>query len=270
EVNPDYAGPLTPANDGLEFVFYQDQETAYNDLLSDGLDVIDQDPPSALSSFEDDLGERAINEPVAVHDTITIHMAHQLFSGQNGALRRQAISHAINREEICEAIYAGTREPMTDFTTPVMNGYSESIAGNEVLEFDEAKAQQLWEQAEEIEPFEGPFTIAYNADGGHQEWVDAVANSIRNTLGIEASGDSYPDFKSLRDEVTDRTIEGAFRTGWQSDYPSMFNFLSALYTSSSAEGRGSNDGDYMNPEFDEALGAALSATEEEESFELGQ
>ena len=65
-------------------------------------------------------------------------------------------------------------------------------------------------------------------------------------------------------------MEGAFRTGWQSDYPSMFNFLSALYTSAAAEGRGSNDGDYMNPEFDEALGEALSATEEEESFSLGQ
>src|SRR5690625_6525122 len=65
-------------------------------------------------------------------------------------------------------------------------------------------------------------------------------------------------------------MEGAFRTGWQSDYPSMFNFLSALYTTASAEGRGSNDGDYMNPEFDEALGEALSATEDEESFSLGQ
>src|SRR5690625_2131611 len=126
-----------------------------------------------------------------------------------------------------------------------MNGYSDSIPGNEVLEFDEAKAKELWEQAEEIQPFEGAFTISYNADGGHQEWVDALANSVSNVLGIEASGNSYPDFKSLRDEVTDRTMEGAFRTGWQSDYPSMFNFLSALYTTASAEGRGSNDGDYM-------------------------
>jgi len=270
EVNPDYAGPRTPANDGLEFVFYQDQETAYNDLLSGGLDVIDQIPPSALSSFESELGDRAINQPVAVNDTITIHMEDPNFSGEAGTLRRQAISHAINRAEICEQIFAGTREPMTDFTTPVMNGYSDSIPGNEVLEFDEAKAKELWEQAEEIQPFEGAFTISYNADGGHQEWVDALANSVSNVLGIEASGNSYPDFKSLRDEVTDRTMEGAFRTGWQSDYPSMFNFLSALYTTASAEGRGSNDGDYMNPEFDEALGEALSATEDEESFSLGQ
>lgn len=270
EVNPDYTGPRTPANDGLEFVFYQDQETAYNDLLSGGLDVIDAIPPSALASFETELEDRAVNQPVAVNDTITIHVDDPNFSGEAGALRRRAISHAINRAEICEAIFASTRSPATDFTTPVMNGYSESIAGNEVLEFDEAKANELWEEAEAIQPFEGAFTIAYNADGGHQEWVEAVTNSVSNALGIEASGNSYPDFKSLRDDVTNRTMEGAFRTGWQSDYPSMFNFLSALYTSAAAEGRGSNDGDYMNPEFDEALGDALSATEEEESFSLGQ
>ena len=270
EVNPDYSGPRTPANDGLEFVFYQDQETAYNDLLSGGLDVIDAIPPSALASFETELEDRAVNQPVAVNDTITIHVDDPNFSGEAGALRRRAISHAINRAEICEAIFASTRSPATDFTTPVMNGYSETIAGNEVLEFDEARAKELWEEAEAIQPFEGAFTIAYNADGGHQEWVEAVTNSVSNVLGIDASGNSYPDFKSLRDDVTNRTIEGAFRTGWQSDYPSMFNFLSALYTSAAAEGRGSNDGDYMNPEFDEALGEALSATEEEESFSLGQ
>lgn len=152
----------------------------------------------------------------------------------------------------------------------MVNGYSETIPGNEVLEFDEARAQELWAEAEGIKPFEGAFTLAYNADGGHQEWVDAVCNSVRNVLEIEAEGTSYPDFKSLRDDVTNRTIEGAFRTGWQADYPSMYNFLGALYTSSAAEGRGSNDGDYMNPEFDEALLAGLSTTDEEESYTLGQ
>lgn len=270
EVNPDYNGPRKPENGGLDFVFYQDQETAYNDLLSGGLDVIDAIPPSALSSFESELGERAVNQPAAGNATITIHVDDPNFSGEAGTLRRKAISRAINRPEICEAIYGGTRTAATDFTTPVVNGYSDSIPGNEVLEFDEAEAKKLWDEAEAIQPFEGSFSLSYNADGGHQEWVDAVCNSIRNVLGIEAAGNSYPDFKSLRDDVTARTIEGAFRTGWQADYPSMYNFLGPLYTSAAADGQGSNDADYKNPEFDEALLAGLSATDEEESYTLGQ
>ena len=41
-------------------------------------------------------------------------------------------------------------------------------------------------QADAIAPWSGAFQISYNADGGHQTWVDAVTNSIKNTLGIEA------------------------------------------------------------------------------------
>ena len=48
--------------------------------------------------------------------------------------------------------------------------------------------------------------IAYNADGGHQEWVDAVANSLKNTLGIDAVGAPQPTFATLRTQITDRTI----------------------------------------------------------------
>ncbi|MGP9537645.1 peptide ABC transporter substrate-binding protein [Brachybacterium sp. AOP43-C2-M15] len=270
EANPDYPGPRKPANSGLDFIFYQDQETAYNDLLSGGVDVIDYMAPSALGSFEDELGERAINQPAAGDWTFTIHMDDPDFTGEAGRLRRQAISMAIDRQQISDAIYAGTREPATDFTTPSVNGFSDDIPGGEVLTFDEERAKELWAEAEEMEPFTGPFTLAYNADGGHQDWVDAVCNSLRNVLGIEASGNSYPDLKSLRDEVTARTITGAFRTGWQADYPSMYNFLTALFSSAAAEGRGSNDGDYMNPEFDDLLQQGLSTTDEEESYSLAR
>src|SRR5699024_1613267 len=227
-------------------------ENADNELRAGGVDVLAYLGPSALGSFESELGERAINQPAAGDWTFTIHMEDPDFSGEAGRLRRQAISMAIDRQEISEAIYAGTRPPATDFTTPVVNGFSEDIPGSEVLTFDEERAKELWDEAEEMQPFEGPFTLAYNADGGHQEWVDAVCNSLRNVLGIEASGNSYPDLKSLRDDVTSRTIEGAFRTGWQADYPSMYNFLSALYTSAAAERRRSNDGDDMNTEFDDS------------------
>jgi len=40
--------------------------------------------------------------------------------------------------------------------------------------------------------------------------------------------------------VTNRTITTAFRTGWQADYPGLYNFLAPLYQT----GASSNDGDY--------------------------
>lgn len=270
EVNPDYQGPRAPQNDGVRFTFYQDIETGYNDLLSGGLDVIDSIPASRLTSFEQELGERAVNQPAAIFQSFTIHVEDPNFSGEAGNLRRQALSKAINRQEICDTIFQGTSSPATDFSTPVVNGYSDSIPGSEVLDFDAEGAKALWEEAEGMQPFEGPFTLAYNADGDHATWTEAVTNQLLNNLGIEATGQSYPTFSALRDEVGNRTITGGFRSGWQADYPSVFNFLGPLYGSAAAEGRGSNDADYMNEEFDQLLADGLSATDEETAFAKAQ
>ncbi|WP_375544076.1 peptide ABC transporter substrate-binding protein [Corynebacterium sanguinis] len=255
--NEEYTGDRAAQNDGVNFVFYAQQDAAYADLLAGNLDVLDAVPDSAFSTFQDELGERAVNQPAAVFQSFTIPEKLEHFSGEEGELRRAALSRAINREEITDTIFQGTRTPATDFTSPVIPGHSDSLEGAEVLTYDPEEAKRLWAEADAISPFAGQFTISYNADGGHQAWVDAVANSIRNTLGIDAVGNAYPDFKSLRDDVTNRTISGAFRTGWQADYPSLGNFLGPLY----GTGAGSNDGDYSNPEFDKLLDEAANSAD---------
>lgn len=248
-VNEDYSGPRTPKNDGLDIIFYASQDAAYADLLSNNLDVIDAIPDAAMSTYNDDLGDRAVNQPAAIFQSFTIpeRLAH--FSGEEGKLRRAALSMAINRAEITDVIFDGTRTPASDFTSPVIAGWTDSLKGAEVLEYNPEEAKKLWAQADAIAPWDGAFQIAYNADGGHQSWVDAVTNSIKNTLGIDASGAPYPTFAEARTLITDRSIQTAFRTGWQADYPGLFNFLGPLY----ATGAGSNDGDYSNPEFDALL-----------------
>ncbi|MFE1644677.1 ABC transporter substrate-binding protein [Microbacterium sp. P01] len=257
--NDDYTGGRAPQNAGLDIVFYATQDAAYADLLGGNVDVIDGVPPSALATFESDLGDRAVNQPAAVFQSFTIPARLAHFSGEEGQLRRQAISMAINREEITQTIFQGTRTPASDFTSPVIAGWSDSLEGAGVLEYNEDEAKKLWAEADAISPWDGTFQIAYNSDGGHQTWVDAVTNSIKNTLGIEASGAPYVDFASLRTEITGRTISTAFRTGWQADYPGLYNFLGPLY----ATNAGSNDGDYSNPEFDDLLTSGISATDAE-------
>jgi ABC-type oligopeptide transport system, periplasmic component len=262
--NESYSGGRAPQNGGVDFVFYSELDPAYNDLLAGNLDVQEELPESVLETFQDDLTDRAINVPTALNQTITIPSRLPHFDGEEGQLRRAAISHAINREEITSMIFADTRTPATEFSSPVVAGYSADIEGNEVLNFDAAKAKELWEEADKISPWDGKFEIGYNSDGPHQTWVDAVANQIKNNLGIEAVGRPYPDFKSLRDEVTNRTITSAFRTGWQGDYPSAYNFLAPLFMT----GAGSNDGDYSNPDFDKLMVDAAAAGSVDESIEL--
>jgi oligopeptide transport system substrate-binding protein len=262
--NPTYTGPRKPQNGGLTLSFYQSEEAAYNDLLAGSLDVLDAVPPSALGTFQKDLGDRAVNQPAAIFQSFTIPEKLAHFGGAEGALRRQAISYAIDRPTITKAIFKGTRTPAKDFTSPTIAGFSGGVPGNEVLTFNAAKAKELWTQADAMSKFTGTFTLAYNSDGGHQSWVDAVCNNLKNALGIQAQGKPYPTFSALRKDVTARTITGSFRSGWQADYPGLYDFIQPLYYTKAS----SNDGDYSNPELDKKIDAAASAKTLNESNQL--
>lgn len=262
--NPEYKGDNVAKNGGVDVIFYSSLDAAYQDLLSGNLDVLDALPDSAFATYEADLSGRAVNQPAAIFQSFAIPFALEHFSGEEGNLRRQAISYAIDRDTITDTIFSGTRTPTKDFTSPVVDGYNDSLPGSEVLTYNADKAKELWAKADAISPWSGTFSIAYNSDGGHQAWVDAVTNSIKNTLGIDAVGAPYPDFKSLRTEVTNRTITSAFRTGWQADYPGKYNFLAPLY----GTGAGSNDTEYSSADFDALLKKASSATSTEESNKI--
>ncbi len=138
-----------------------------------------------------------MNQPAAANATITIPDRLPHFSGDEGKLRRAAISHAIDREEITDVIFNGTRTPAKDFTSPVIDGYSEDIPGSEVLEFDADPGEGPLGAGRRDRPWSGTFELAYNADGPNQGWVDAVANQLKNNLGIEAVGAPVPTFAEL-------------------------------------------------------------------------
>lgn len=264
--NDTYDGPRQPQNGGVDLVVYATQEAAYSDLLGDNLDVINPNvPPSALATYKDDLGDRAVDQGAAIWEGLTIPARLEHFGNdEEGLLRRQAISYAIDREQITDVIFEGTRTPAVDYTSPVIEGWSDSIPGSEVTHADADKAKDLWAQADAISPWSGTFTIAYNADGGHQPWVDAVANQLKNTLGIDAIGQSFPDLATLREEISNRTINAATRSGWQFDYPGAYNILGALFIT----GAGSNDGDYSNAEYDSLVQQGATAPSVEEGNAL--
>ncbi|OMC45967.1 ABC transporter substrate-binding protein [Mycobacterium sp. IS-1264] len=253
--NPDYHGNRKPRNNGLRFDFYANLDTAYADLLSGNLDVLDTIPPSALPIYKRDLGNNVTSGPVAVKHSLDTPLRLPHFGGEEGRLRRLALSAAVNRQQICQQIFLGTRTPSRDFTARSLPGFDPNLPGNEVLNFDPGRARQLWAQANAISQWSGQYVIAYNADAGNQEWVDAVANSIKNVLGIDAAGAPQPTFAGFRTQITNHSIATAFRAAWQGDYPSMIEFLAPLF----ATGAGSNDVGYSNPEFDAALAAAEAA-----------
>lgn len=263
--NEDYQGERTVQNGGVDLMAYTEEDTAYNDLLGGSLDMVTNVPSSSFATFEDELGERAVNQPSAVIQVINVPEYVKEFQGEAGTMRREAISMAIDRDQITETIYNGSRTPATDFTSPVIDGWTEDLPGNEVLKYDAAAAKQLWDEAESMDPVGDDFTlqIASNADSDHQTWVDAVCNNIRSALEIGCEFDPYPTFDEFLDARDNEGISGIFRGGWQADYPAMSNFLGPIY----GTGAGSNDMGYSNKEFDAKLKEGNGAESPEQAIE---
>lgn len=257
--NDKYSGPEKAKNGGVTFTIYASTDAAYTDVQSDNLDVLDQVPPSQLQNFKTDFAGRFVNQPYAGNATMTIPSYLPEFQGEAGQLRRQAISMAIDRQQIIDKIFYGNKKAAADFTSPVLDGYNANLAGSDVLKYNPTKAKELWAQADKISPWPASqvFTITSNIDGaGNKEYITAMANQIATTLGIKAQLNPIATFKEMRNLVNTKKLTGASRAGWQADYPSLYNFLGPLY----ATGAGSNDGNYSNPAFDAKLKEGLAAT----------
>ena len=273
--NPDYKGNRKVNNDGVTFKIYTDANAAYADVQAGNLDVMDTVPSADSKTFESDSSVVPYNKAGSVIQTFTIpsDLEHWKTSTEEGQLRRQALSMSIDRQAICDKVLNGLGTPAVEFTSPKTPGYSDSLKGNENLKYNKKKAKELWEKANAISPWtsDDKLTFAYNADGGHETTYTAVVNSINNTLGSEvAATNPYPTFNDYRTAVSDRKVQGAFRSGWQPDYPSAENYLVANYASAAADGNGSNDGDYKNSEFDDLCSKAAAAQTTDEANKLYQ
>jgi oligopeptide transport system substrate-binding protein len=253
--NKDYEGKRKPKNGGLTITFYTSQDTAYSDAQGGNLDVLDAVPDSAFQTYKSDFPDSNVNQPAAIFQAIYLPYYLDHWKGEEGQLRREAISLSINRKQITNKIFDGTRTPAKDFTSPVIDGWTGDLKGSDVLQYNKSEAKKLWAKANAISPYNDTLTITYNADGGHEAWVTAVTNSISNTLGIKAEGNAIPTFQEALDLQTNDKLKGGSRTGWQADYPSLYNFLGPTM----GDGSSNNYSRYDSAEYNSLLKQGQSA-----------
>jgi ABC-type oligopeptide transport system substrate-binding subunit len=169
---------------------------------------------------------------------------------------RKAISMAVNRKEITDQIFVGSREPATSFVSPVVAGFRDNTCG-EACTYNPTAAKAAYTAAG------GPaeIKITYNADGGHKAWVDAVCNQLKAGLGVNCTGVGEPKFADLLTKVEKKDPVGLIRLGWVMDYPLMENYLGPLYSTTGS----SNYYGYSNPDFDALVAEGSGAKTPEEA-----
>lgn len=175
--------------------------------------------------------------------------------------RRQAVSMAINRQEIVDVIFQGSRAVGDDFWPNTFAGYrGGDFCPN--LQFNPEEAAALWEEAGGNA---GPVTFWFNSGAGHEEWVEAVANQIQANLGVEEVAFESLPFGEYLDKLDAAEVNGPYRLGWLMDYPSPGNFLGPIHGTQGS----SNTTGFSNEEFDAAVaeGDALSLEESVDAYQ---
>jgi oligopeptide transport system substrate-binding protein len=235
----------------VDIKIYDQDTAAYDDLVSGTLDFMEQLPVSALAGnkWKTDLADKGHSSPIPSTGIISFPIYDKRF--KNADLRR-AVSLAIDRQSITDKIFFGNRKPADSWSNPLTPGGTPGDCT--ACKFDPAAAKAALAKAG---GFTGDMVLYYNADASHKEWMEAVANSVKNTLGINVRAEGVPTFAVFRQQIDGRSMKGPYRAGWQQDYPDVENWIGPLYVT----GGSSNDGEYSNPQVDALYKEATSASD---------
>jgi oligopeptide transport system substrate-binding protein len=259
----DYAGENVAQAAAVEMRIYQDLNTSYTDVQGGNLDITAKLPPDAITTAPDEFGDRYLEAPSSSFTYMGFPTYDPRFADPKV---RQGISLAIDRAAITDAIFDGSRKPADSFISPVVDGYREGIC--EFCALDVERANQLLDEAgfDRSQPIE----LWFNAGAGHDAWVEAVGNQLRDNLGIEFALKGDLDFAEYLPLIDSKGMTGPFRLGWAMDYPSPQNYLEPLYGTAALPPAGSNATFYTNAEFDELMAQGNQAETNEEAVDLYQ
>ncbi|MDR2379085.1 MAG: ABC transporter substrate-binding protein [Bifidobacteriaceae bacterium] len=251
---PDYAGDK-PAISQINYKIYIDIATAYTDALAGTLDVANV-AGSKTAVAREDFGDRFMPLDAPSVDWLGFNPDDPRF---DDIRVRQALSMAIDREAVNDAIFSGSQVPATSLTSPNMPGNPDGICG-EYCEFHPDQAKELLAQAGGLE---GSVEVLFVGGWGQEDMFEALATQLSQNLGIEAvatPSTDFADFQARRDAGQYSLLRGH----WGALYASQQNTLRAAFT---ADGLGNNATFYSNPEVDALINEADSAPTLEAAYE---
>ncbi|MDX3214865.1 ABC transporter substrate-binding protein [Streptomyces sp. ME02-6991-2B] len=186
----------------------------------------------------------------------------------NGPLKsadaRAAVSYAIDRDAIIKGVFQNFQTKSTTILPPAFADVYQKDLCVSCVKQDPAKAKELAAKAG-LKPGT-TLELGYNTGAGHEEWVQAVAQQLKDVLGLNVKLVGKPFAELLAAQQSPKAT-GMYRFAWGADYPTPDNFLYPLLATASinkdesGKVTGDNRGRYSNPKFDELL-AKARATED--------
>lgn len=178
---------------------------------------------------------------------------------------RQALSMAIDRERLTQAILRAGELPAYSWIPPGIHGYTPQTFDYHSLPYTERvkKARQLYAEAGYSRKNPLRFELHYNTGDMHGKVAVAIASMWKEALGVEVRLVAK-EFKSLLEDINQRRVD-VFRASWIGDYNDPYTF--AQYLKSDF---GINLPHYNNPEYDALLEQAAAELDANKRRELLQ
>ena len=162
---------------------------------------------------------------------------------------RQALSMAIDREQLVEKVTRRGEEPAYSWVPPGIENYEPPQLSYAALTQDDRNqiAQRLYEEAGYSEDNPLQIELRYNTSDAQQRVALAIQAMWREVLGVEATLVNE-EFQVLLANMREREITQVFRASWLADYNDAHAFLSLLQT-----GNAANYPAYASEEYDSLL-----------------
>ncbi|RHW41726.1 ABC transporter substrate-binding protein [Neobacillus notoginsengisoli] len=178
-------------------------------------------------------------------------------------LVRQALNHAVDKESIIKAFYAGMAEPAVNPMPTAIKGYNEDI---EPYPYDLEKAKALlkeagYEKGFKMDLWAMPVARLYMPEG--QKVAEIIQESF-SKIGVDAEIKTV-DWPTYLEKAAKGEFD-AFMLGWTGDNGDADNFLYTLLDKDSIGGN--NYTYYANDELHDVLIQAQSETDEAKRSEL--
>ena len=183
--------------------------------------------------------------------------------GEENLKLRQAIGLAIDRQELNDKVYEGTRDDATGIVPPGIPGYKADIC--DYCEYDPERAKELFAEWEaDGGELTSPIRIDFNEGGSHGDVAAIIQANLKDNLGIETelAGVAEDYFKVGAEPGGCQLC----RAGWYADYPTYGNFMVDLFSAASIGGN--NFGRFDNPEFEDLIAQAQAETDDAARAEL--
>ncbi|MBI1950454.1 MAG: hypothetical protein HYS34_03725 [Acidobacteria bacterium] len=257
--NPAYVRAPLPRLDSVVFRVIPDEATLLNELLTGGIDVMENVPPEAAPRLEASSRLRITRVPDLSYTFVCWNTARPLFSD---ARVRRALTMAIDREAIIEGLLHGTGRPSAG---PVLSFLWAHDGSLRPLDYDPDAARRLllaagWLDRDHdglVERDGAPFRFTLETSQGstlRSDIVQMIAAQLRQ-VGIEATPRilEFGAFIERHEKHDFDAFVGTWRESTKVDLKSAFH--------SASRNGGYNYGLYSNAGLDDLVDRARATTD---------